>query len=159
MWISEQVWRSLGEGGEGDEEECRTSGAVPGVKLKPSPTLLSKVSFSSKFSSSSFSIQDKIGFLVLLLVLQLLNYFCPVSLSRPSWTRCSRRPSCPPLKFTLLCNRQKTLQIFPWKQLFLCMQGYRKFEKVDYLLERFWQVAVKPCEWNFTCPRSFLADM
>ena len=105
----------MGEGGEGDEEECRTSGAVPGVKLKPSPTLLSKVPFSSKFSSSSFSIQDKIGFLVLLLVLQLLNYFCPVSLSRRSWTRCSRRPSCPPLKFTLLCNRQKTLQIFPRK--------------------------------------------
>ena len=44
---SDQVWRSLGEAGEGDEEECRTSGVAPGVKLKPSPTLLSKVPFSS----------------------------------------------------------------------------------------------------------------
>ena len=46
-------------------------------------------------------------------LLLVLNYFCPVSLSRPSWSRCSRQP---PLKFTLLCNRQKARQIFPWKQ-------------------------------------------
>ena len=116
---SDQVWRSLGEGGEGDEEECRTSGAAPGAKLKPSPTLLSKVSFSSNshHQVSHFPV-------FLLLVLQLLNYLCPVSLSRPSWSRCTRQPSCPPLKFTLLCNRQKAPQIFPRKQLYLCMQGY-----------------------------------
>ena len=39
VWVKEGRRRQL------DEEECRTSGAEPGAKLKPSPTLLSKVSF------------------------------------------------------------------------------------------------------------------
>ena len=55
---------------------------------------------------------------VLFLLVLLLNYFCPVSLSCPS-SADAPSPVAPPLKFTLLCNRQKAPQIFPPKKLFL----------------------------------------
>ena len=110
---SDQVWRSL------DEEKGGSSMRRNVGHLEPS---LVSNSNRPQLCSQRFHFHPIPTVLCprqnwfLLLVLHLLNYFCPVSLSRPSWSRCSRQP---PLKFTLLCNRQKAQQIFPPKELFL----------------------------------------